>query len=251
MYFWDDTGAKVLLGSLISFDIIACASTRSRPSLELDHRHILATFGINLGNLFGCENQVMALIFEVVLLDNWKKEVEETRTLSMVDLVKRGATIEDRLQQKVRYIESTYSLGSNEVESSGNTLSTCAIEITYIFALSALTYLHVVVSGASPELPEIVESVSKTVAAFQCLTDPKLLRNLVWPFCVSGCLAREGQHGFFRDLISNAKINLTTIGTCLQAFRIMEECWAMGKTSSYSCDWALIMNKRGCNVLLI
>jgi hypothetical protein len=251
MYFWDDTGTEVLLGSFISLDIMACASTRSQPSLQLDHKHILETFGIDLGSLFGCESQVMALIFEVVLLDNWKKEAEKTRKLSMVDLVKRAATIEDRLQQKVRDIESTQSPGSNTLESSGSTPSTCPIAITYIFALSALTYLHVVVSGASPELPEIAESVSKTVVAFQCLTDPRLLQNLVWPFCVTGCLAQEGQQGLFRDLVSNAKINLSTIGTCLQAFQIIEECWEMRKACSYNCDWAVIMNKQGCNVLLI
>ena len=126
---------------------------------------------------------------------------------------------------------------------------TCT-EITKIFALSAMTYLHVVVSGAHPELPEIMASISKTVAAFQRLTDKKMLRNLVWPFCISGCLAREEQHGIFRDLISAAEITQSTIGTCLEAFKIMEECWEARKTCSCNYDWVSVMNKRGQYVLL-
>jgi hypothetical protein len=193
----------------------------------------------------------MALIFEIVLLDNWRKEAEKTHKLSMIDLVKRGTKIRDCLQEKIRDLESLYSLGLNTLERSGSTLSTCLTEITYIFALSALTYLYVVISGANPELPEIAESVSKTITAFQSLTDLRLLRNLIWPFCVSGCLAQEGQRGLFRDLVSNAIINVSTIRTFLQAFKIVEECWQIGKACSYNCDWASIMNTQGYNVLLI
>jgi hypothetical protein len=249
-YFADDIGTKVLLGSFISFDIIACASTRSPPSLDLDYKHILEVFGIDLGSLFGCANRVMALIFEIVLLDNWKRDIEKIRQLSVVELVKRGTTIEERLQQEIRDLEDRHSLGSNQ-ELSGSTLSTSQAEITNIFALSALTYLHVVVSGAYPELPEIAESVSKTITAFKGLTNPRLLRNLIWPFCVSGCLALEGQQSFFRDLVSKAEIVPSTIGTGLQAYRIIEECWEMRKSCSYNCDWVFIMNKLGCNVLLL
>jgi hypothetical protein len=190
-------------------------------------------------------------MFDIVILDNWKKEAEKTHQLSVIELVKRGAKIEESLRQKIVDLEGTHSLGSSLLGSHRSTLSASQAEITGIFALSALTYLHIVISGAYPELPEIVESVSKTIDAFKRLTNPRLLRNLVWPFCVTGCLAAEGQQGFFRDLVSKAEIVPSTLGTCLQAFKIVEECWEMRKTCSYNCDWVFIMNRLDCNILLI
>ena len=249
-YFIDDISTKVLLGSYISFDIIACASTRSHPSLDIDHISILQTFEIDLESIVGCANRVMALILEIVLLDNWKRNIEKDRQLSILELVKRSTKIEERLRQETIDLEDINSLESN-LEISGSNLSSSQAQITHIFALSALTYLYVVVSGAYPQLPEITESVSRTITAFEGLKDPKLLRHLIWPFCVSGCLALEGQQSFFRDLISRAEIVPSTIGTGLQAYRIMEECWEMRKISSYNCDWVSGMNKLGCDILLL
>jgi len=238
-YFEDDIGIQVVLGSIISYDIIAAASTRSPPSLGLYHETILKRFGITLQTLFGYTNRVMTLIVEIVFLDHWKKEQEKNCKLSMVELVRRGTKIEEQLERHIA------DLRSNSAPKSSSILSASQIEITYIYALSALTYLHVVVSGAHSEMPEIKESVSRTLSAFQSLADPKLLRTLVWPFCVSGCLALEGQQKAFCELVSKAEITSLTMGTCLQAFEIIKECWEMRRTYKYNCDWVLVMNKLG------
>jgi C6 transcription factor Pro1 len=95
--------------------------------------------------------------------------------------------------------------------------------------------LYGTISGTHPELPEIVGSVSKTVAALQRLTDPRLLRNLVWPFCISRCLALEEQYALFRDLFSVAEITQSTVGMCLEAFKIIEECWKIRMTCLGAC----------------
>ena len=246
----DDIASGFLLGSFISFDIIACASARSTTYLRLDHKVLLDRAGIHLETLIGCENWAMIFILEICLLDNWKREAETTSELSDVELAKRGRQIEERLRDRIADIESTppkatYS-GYTVRIPSANTNT----EITKIFALAAMTYLHVVVSGPYPELPEIRESVSKTITAFESLTDAKLLRYLVWPFCVSGCLALEVEQTVFRSLVSAAQIAQSTIGTCFEAFKIMEECWETRKSCLYNCDWVFVMNKRGRYVLL-
>jgi hypothetical protein len=192
----------------------------------------------------------MILIFEISLLDTWKKEEENAHKLSIAELAKRGSQIEERLRGELANIENTLTKGASSRNTSEVLLTVPSTEITKIYALSAMTYLHVVISGAHPELPEIIESVSKTIAGFQSLIDAKLLCNLVWPFCITGCLAREEQHAFFRDLSSAAEITGPTVGTSLEAFQIMEECWKARKTYSFSCDWVSIMNTRGHRVLL-
>jgi hypothetical protein len=249
----DDSAIRFLLGSFISFDIISCASTRSSPFLGLDHKLILERAGIHLENLTGCENWAMVFIFEISLLDKWKKEAERAYKLSIVELTKRGSQIEERLQERLADIENRpkSSIGASSGNSSGILSASVHTEITKIFALSAMTYLHVVISGAYPEVPEITKSVSKTIHAFQSLTDAKLLQNMAWPFCISGCLAFDRkQHTVFRDLVSTAEITQSTVGTCLEALKIMEECWEVRKKCSDNYDWVSVMDKRGQYVLL-
>lgn len=245
-----DCAIKVLLGSFIAFDIISSASTRSTPFLNINHLQLLNTLEISLRSLIGCRNSVMALILEISLLDQWKIEAKGAHKLSILDLAKRGGHIQERLRQEIAATEDMPPAGPSLSNPSVATQAPTHPEISKVFALSAVTYLHVVISGAYPELPEIAESVSETIVAFKSLKDPRLLRSLVWPFCVSGCLALEKQHDFFRDLVSRAKITRWATGTCFEAFQIMEECWKARITSRESCDWATTMKQRGCYVLL-
>jgi hypothetical protein len=247
----DHTIITLLLGSFIWFDILACASTGSRPFLTLDHILMLEGGRIHLEELMGCENWVMIIIFQISELGHWKKDSDRNHKLSIAELAKRGALIEARLQQRFTKISVQDATQKDDIL--GATLrfskSTSAI-ITEIFALAALTYLHVVVSGANPGLPEITESVSKTVAAFKALSDTRMLRWLVWPFCITGCLASEEDEGVFRSLICAGKLSERTVGTCMEAVKVIEECWKRRKTGLGSCDWVSVMQSLGHLILL-
>jgi hypothetical protein len=245
-----DSALKFLLGSFISFDIIASASTRSAPFLHINHVQVLDNIDISLEPLIGVQNSVMALILEIISLEKWKNEARSVSKLSIVDLAKRGEGIQECLRQE---------LAATEKASPGETLynsprtptqAPAHPDISKIFILAAMTYLHVVVSGPFPEVPEIANSVAKTIAAFKGLKDLSLLRYVVWPFCISGCLALEDHYDFFRDLTSRAGVTPWTTGTCFEAFCIMQECWKARATSDESCDWATTMKTRGCYVYL-
>ncbi|KAJ5257139.1 hypothetical protein N7478_013243 [Penicillium angulare] len=251
---------KFVIGSFIAFDIISSVSTRSSLILNINHLQVLETFEISLESHTGCRDSVMALILEISLLEKWKKEAQSANKLSFVDLVKRGDGIQGRLRQELAAIEiQTHSwgvgLGGSSLATSSaiatpNTPTPTHPEISKVFILSAITYLHVVVSGPYPEVPEIAESISETVHAFNSLKDPQLLRSLVWPFCISGCLALETHYGFFRGLVSRAGITQHATGVCFEALQIMEECWKTRVTSPEGCDWATAMQQRGCYVFL-
>ena len=246
----DVCAADVLLGSFISFDIISSASTRSTPFLNINHLHVLDALEIPLESLNGCRTSVMALILEIALLDQWRKEAQSAHKLSIVDLANRGSQIQERLRQELAAIEDEPSAGPSLRNPSSFLGTPTHPEMSKIFALSASTYLHAVISGAYPKLPEIANSVSKTIVAFKGMKDPRLVRSMVWPFCVTGCLAQETQYEFFRDLISRANVTQWATGTCFEAFQIMEECWKARIASSASCDWATTMKQRGSYVLL-
>lgn len=239
-----------LLGSFLFLDIISCASTRSDHLLQLDHKLLLEHAEINLESITRCRNWAIIVIFEISLLDRWKREAEKAQKLSIVELAKCGGQIEERLRERLADIENKPSIGFSSENNSRTSLAFTYTEVTKIFAFAAMTYLHVVMSGAYPELPEIIESVSKTIDPFQRLSDKRLLRNLVWPFCISGCLALDGQHDIFRDLVSAAEITQSTTGTCFEALKIVEECWDTRKTHLCNCDWYSVMKKWGYYVLL-
>ena len=204
----------------------------------------------NLVHLTGCSNWAMALIFEISSLDRWRDEEEKVHRLSFKELVKRGVQIEERLRRRLAEFEDEL-LKQGPVDSSlKGRPDYASMEITRIFALSAITYLQVVVSGAYPEIPEIRESVSKTLDALRNFTDPSLLRHLVWPFCVTGCLAVDEQQDRFQELVTAVHTIPSTSGTIREAFDIMRECWRLRKAGKGNYDWTSVMKKRGQYILL-
>ncbi|KAF1359035.1 hypothetical protein EJ07DRAFT_122398, partial [Lizonia empirigonia] len=245
-----DGALKFLIGSFIIFDIIASASTRSAPFLPLNHVRVIDDLGILLEPFVGFQNSVMELLLEVVTLDKWKNEARSVSKLSIVDLAKRGDGILARLRQKLAatgkplLAQASYNSPSSPAQAPTHPI------ISKIFILATITYLHVVVSGPYPAVPEIANSVAETIAAFKSLQDVSLLRYLVWPLCISGCLALEEHYGFFRDLMSRASVTPWSTGTCFEAFSIMQECWKARANSDASCDWASTMKTRGCYVYL-
>ncbi|OTA90725.1 hypothetical protein M434DRAFT_397812 [Hypoxylon sp. CO27-5] len=241
-----DTSISFLLGFFIHMHIIAYASTRSSQFLISDHKVLLEAGEVNLADLIGCTNWAMIFIFEISSLDRWKKEEEDAHRLSLIELTKRGRQIEERLLSRLASIE--YDLSKSAPVDAHLRPDFIETEITRIFALSAITYLHVVISGAYPDIPDVKRSVAKTMDALQNLSDPKLLQHVVWPYCISGCLAADEQQKVFRELVSLPRI---MHGTCLEALSLMEECWRLRKTESSRHDWVSIMERRGQYILLI
>lgn len=237
-----DSAIRFILGSFISMDIMLCASTRSNLSLDLDHKQVLERNEFSPEDLKGCSKAALILILEVSQLDTWKKRADQTRKLSLIELVRRGDQIERCCREELTRLESSTSAAVVLDHDAG--MTTKSTEVSKIFTLAAITYLHIVISGANPELPEVQRGVADTMAAFQRLTDVKLLRNLIWPLCVTGSMALEGQYGFFLSLVATADATRTCFGTCIEALGIMEECWSTRKKTLDNCDWSSAMNTR-------
>lgn len=258
-----DGATCVLLGSFISLDILACASTRSAPFLEIDHIQALSQLEITMERMMGCETSVMSLIFEITELDRWKAESQASHKLSIVELAKRGLHIEQRLRQELANlnVSSTQSLPQPSNHPSVIHATPSHVIATKAYALAAIIYLHVVLSGPYPELPEIAGPVSDAISLFRNTQDnPKLLLNMIWPLCVTGCMVIESQQGLFRQLAASFSRRNTgngslpslsaSTGTFFEAMKIIEQCWHTRKNLPFDCDWASIMDQSACYVLL-
>lgn len=257
-----DGATCVLLGSFISLDIIACASTRSAPFLDINHPQVLSQLGITMERMVGCENSVLSLIFEITVLDKWKTQSQATHKLSVLELARRGLHIEQRLRQELTNLNMSTKPSPQPLNHPSVIHPTPSyIPATKAYALAATIYLHVVLSGPYPELPEIAGPVSDAIELFRSTQDnPKLLLNMIWPLCVTGCMATESQQSFFRHLTASFSQSNTgdesfknlsaSTGTFLEAMKIIEQCWHTRKNLPFDCDWASIMDQSACYVLL-
>jgi C6 transcription factor Pro1 len=59
---------------------------------------------------------------------------------------------------------------------------------------------------------------------FEQLSDERLLRSLVWPMCITGCLAEKEQEEWFRGLVMGMSAEVFMFGSARSALRIIERC---------------------------
>ena len=230
--------ASFILCVYVKFDILFVAFTGFEPVLR---HHISGQIESQNGaceNAMGCEHWVIGLISTVSDLRRWKEDQKQKQELDITLLVSKGASIEHQLQDRLqqcqdRLVEAT----------SGDQNHIRVLEITNIYALSALTYLHVVTLGAYPKLLQITASVSRTIIALQGLSIPETLL-LSWPICVTGCMALNEQYAAIGALISTWDDHWRVQS---RLRKILDECWSR-RAAGEACDWISATDQLGCHI---
>jgi hypothetical protein len=238
----NEIACDFLIGVSVWFDILGSASTRSRPFMQTNFQYLDY---IELDKVMGCESSVMILIAKISQLEQWKLEMQQGGRLSILQLGARAQEIKNLLNN---------TLARQMIPPPSTSASKHVHIITKVFTCAALTYLHTVVSGAHPELLEIEASVSMTIEAFGNLPDPKLLQNLIWPFCITGCMASKDREPFFKSLLSMPNIDEQGPGNYWKAFEVIQECWKLREQHGGACgkvDWTSAMKSLGYEVLLV
>jgi hypothetical protein len=245
-------------GVITWYDILSCASTGLRPFLNIDYVDEDFFRHIQFDRLMGCETWLMRLILEIATLREWKLRLEATGILSTWELVRRAADIEMRLEASLiasskQQDEATSSYG-NLITTAPSVSESYVKDITRIFAGAAMVYLQVIVSGPNPEIPEIQQGVSRTMTALDALKDKDLVRNLLWPICIAGCMAMSEDEGYWRDLISNVKWQKWSFGYPSKVLMVMEECWSLRKCQPKTVlgvNWMTAMKSLDMRILLV
>jgi C6 transcription factor Pro1 len=250
----DDIACDFLVGTFIWFDILSCASTNSSPHLPSSYTY-LESHNIQLHKIMGCENMAMTLIAQISELSIWKTSQRNAGRLSIKELTSRGTEIERQLYNCLDDIDKRIGTLTSCGETSSyqnlgvTQLHTCLVK-TRIFTFSALTYLHCTISGPNPSLAEIISSVTKSIEAFKELKESKMLRNLVWPFCVTGCMALKEQEEFFGGFMQWIGREEGNFGSLWKGWEVVKECWKLrGEGKEF--DWVGAMGSLGFQVLLV
>ncbi|PGH23489.1 hypothetical protein AJ80_02443 [Polytolypa hystricis UAMH7299] len=180
-----------------SSEVVAAQNFLLRWTFELSNECL------QLEQISGCDDWVVSIIRETIELEKWKRSAKRQRTLRVRDLASRAVDIEQRLEKRISdmfgpkdgFVDHLRSLMSETPRqrrafSRNGWRSTLAhwrrasaFCITYLYALTTMTYLHVVVDGFKPDLPEIEESVSRAVSAISNFPDISLSRHLLLPMC--------------------------------------------------------------------
>ncbi|KAF3054940.1 hypothetical protein GL218_07346 [Daldinia childiae] len=253
---------------LIFDDIIASTVLQEQPRLY-EYQHCLLSDAngidplVNLETVVGCQNWVLLQISEISALDAWKKQCKAAGNLDVIDLVRRATAIKDFLQTNLIRLETE----SSAIAQSGSNLldvfnvyyyhqsktSGCQSRLTTrVWAHAALLYLSIVVSGWQPASVEVRYHVDRVIGILTHATSPTtLLRTMVWPFCVAGCLAEPSQEAHLREMVAVLQPP-SIFGTVRKALEIMEDVWRNRDAgNSASRDLATCFRSQGELVLLV
>jgi len=245
--------------AIIWFDIVACVSTGSQPHLA-EHHHSLLTqssstseddLTFQLERIMGCQNWVMIIIGEIATLAHAHQEGD-------LDTKQFTSTVKD-IQDRLEYHNSQTcsSLQSLQHEYCGvppHYLSSIythytTLVVTHIFACAAIIYLQTV--NTAPTIFNIKEPLQAVISAMSSIPDPRMVRGMVWPLCVAGCMASSpADQNFFREKAEDAVRDAGMVGNSGKVMEILEMSWELQRIEGRLVDCATCVRKLGTCVLL-
>ena len=253
---------------LILDDIVASTVLREQPKLYHYHHSLLSHIDgtspiINLESVVGCSNWVLLAISEVAALDAWKHQCNKFGSLDVMEFVHRASAIKTSLEIQVTGLEN----GSATIRPESRVFldvfaadfdrisDLSAVQsslVTRVWAHAALIYLLVVVSGWQPASPDVRYHVSRVIELLtHQISPPTLLRTMVWPFCVAGCLAELPHEAALRAMVG-ALQPPSVFGTVHKALEIMENVWSHRNTGDVaSRDLAMCFRSQGDHLVLL
>ncbi|KAJ7476180.1 fungal-specific transcription factor domain-containing protein [Mycena latifolia] len=213
---------------------------------------------IRLDSLTGCTEEVLLGIAEVSALSHWKAMEKRNGTLSSRELIRRGDEIEQRIRKGgvFRGEIDTTALHPTLVQAGSETIDVTpfpTIEtrqlVAQIFSEAALLYLHTVLSGSNPGIPEISNSVGVIVTYLRQLPSSEVDRALVFPICLAGCMTDDST---WRELLKGRLQALDeSLGNLMRTRLLMEAVWQKRDVSGMTVDWRETMHERGLNLLFV
>ncbi|KAI0438316.1 fungal-specific transcription factor domain-containing protein [Xylaria telfairii] len=220
-------------------DIVASTILQEQPRLYGLHQSLLEDLHgngpvIDLEAIIGCQNWALVQIAEIAVLDAWKQRCKSRGTLNVMELVRRATPIKTSLETHLARVNSGAATPSNEGNGIFDVFTTNDITagqkplITRAWAHAALIYLSVVVSGWQPASPEILNHATCIIRVLvHELTPPALLRTIVWPLSVAGCLADPELASQLWSILEGLQPR-SVFGTITKALEVMRSVWYSG-----------------------
>ncbi|KAK5053347.1 hypothetical protein LTR84_002321 [Exophiala bonariae] len=239
-----------LVAVVLWFDLLSCASTGEAPRLA--YQALLHDYPIKLEDVVGCQNWAMVAIGDLAILDLWKKQAEQDGNLSEADMLLRTQSIQEKLEDGLNTLELDCMAASSQVPGL-EIRNNVVCKVTRIFASAALVQLHTIIHGAQPGQTNVKTAVERTIKALDQVQDHQDMRGLIWPICISGCMAEEHQQPMFEHLIKKViGESLQDFGNSTTILHIMQKCWSMRLSQpNKQWNWQSAMAEMGICGLLV
>ena len=240
---------RFIIKTSMWFDVLASATRVERPYFLDVYRsmfspevaHIDDPSGgipeeLSMLSIMGCENHIVWALAEISNLACWKESERRRNALSTVELVKRGAHIEQYLMPRSSRQFNNYVY---EDEKHENRMLT-----SEVFRASARVYLHSVLSEDSPSCKEIQEGVEDTIRCLKRVPERgsrAVVRSVVFSICICGCLTDvEWQRAFLLSRLDAQG----TVGNCIEVKRLINKVWEQrGGNRHERLGWRDVMRK--------
>lgn len=251
--------AKVLLSQMVWFDIVGLVSTGYGPSLGINHAFLLDSNVFDLKETSGCENWVAKSLYEIHALRTWKAEEVGAQRLSIIELAERGGAILEILKQRIAAIEvdlvpntETQKRFNDGDDSAGAVpLEQDFKKVTMAYAIAAVIYLHVIISGPTPLLEDIRQETPRLVKYLKILASRGLLCHVSLPLCMASCFMEDHDFNFFKEFVSTSRHSRSEgFETCERAIMIAQECRKQ-RQDGRRCDWINVTQELGWKFLLV
>jgi C6 transcription factor Pro1 len=251
----NDTAAlNHFVTSFIWVDILSRASglptsPSSTPlSQPFDYLPLLENNTLDLSRVMGCENWVFIGIAQIVMLESALVAQRAGCDPNALDCASRAAVLEVMFERGVR--ELLEARARAEMGAGLTKLELQSSLVTELFALAALTYLHVTMSGAYPWLPKVRQSVARAMEALVALPMELLIR-VSWPTAVTGCMVLEEKQSVVREVVGKAQKAGINTGTIWKGMVVVEECWRLREERvGDEVSWVHAMESLGEKILL-
>lgn len=246
--------------AIIWFDIIACVSTGAQPHLADHHYNLLSATAdfdepntVQLDRVMGCQNWAMIIISQVAVLASAHREDNpdiQALTVAAKDIQRRLAHHNEQTLTELTSLQLIHN-GTPPHHLPFIYTHYTTLLVTHIFASAAVIYLQTVIT-TSPSVFHIQDPLQEVMRAFDLVPDPRMVRGLVWPICVAGCMAsRKEDQEFFRRLAMEGVKDAGMVGNSGRMLQILECSWTMQREQGQLVDCATCVASLGSCVLLV
>ncbi|KAG9242035.1 fungal-specific transcription factor domain-containing protein [Calycina marina] len=254
------TAFDFFASAIIWFDIIACVSTGAQPHLADHHYGLLSTLPdtddphtFHLDRIMGCQNWAMIIIGQIaVLASAHHKDNPDMQSLT---------TTSKDIQRRLLYhnAQTLIALDTLHTQHSGpppyylgdTYTHYTTLLVTHIFASAAVIYLQTILP-AHPAVVHIHDLLREVIHAFDLIPDPRMIRGLVWPLCVAGCMASSAaDQAFFRAKAMEGIRDAKTVGNSDRMLEILECSWRLQGVEGRLVGCANCVGELGDCVLLV
>ncbi|VZH98939.1 unnamed protein product [Fusarium fujikuroi] len=229
------------VGIMVFDDIIAAASSYQEPQLFQYHQQLLGGDepALELEVIIGVKSCILRLLGQVASLNAKKQQDQAAGNLDGLELARRASTIMESLTANLKQLQASSSLTSNPQSGERDCLEELRTPyysrgtahdtglVSQVWAHATMVYLITVVSGWQPANAILRHHVDQIVQVLKGQIPIPLIRTMVWPLCVAGCLVDPPQRRLLLGVLGTLQ-PITLFPNVHKAVRIMERTWQKG-----------------------